>query len=70
MTIEELAARLAAEADRRGVAVEVLIDELTARLDDPLESFIGCGRSGRHEPFDVHRERAELAARRPADDSR
>jgi hypothetical protein len=68
MTLEELAARLAAEAERRGLAVEVFVDELAARLDDPLEAFIGSGASGRAEPFDIRRERAQLAARRQTDE--
>lgn len=68
----ELAARLAAEAARRGVSVDDLAAELiAARLpkpvqresegDDALEAFIGSGRSGRKEPFDVRRARRELA---------
>ena len=39
ITIEQLASRLAAEAQRRGISTETLIDELSARLDDPLEAF-------------------------------
>lgn len=61
ITIEQLATRLTAEAARRGITTEALIDELTARLDDPLEAFIGCAASGRTEPFDIHRERADAA---------
>jgi hypothetical protein len=61
ITIEQLAARLAAEAARRGISTETLIDELAARLDDPLEAFIGCAASGRTEPYDIHRERAAAA---------
>jgi hypothetical protein len=56
---EELASRLAAEAGRRGVSV----DELSAKLltaglpaDDPLEAFIGSGRSGRGDLGRRHRE--------------
>lgn len=62
ITIEQLAARLAAEATRRGMSTEALVDELAARLDDPLEAFIGCARSGTTEPFDIRRERAAAAA--------
>ncbi len=63
MTIEELAARLNAEAARRGMSPEELLDQLAASLDaDPLEAFIGCGASGRTEPLDIHRERDEAAA--------
>jgi hypothetical protein len=41
-----------------------LFDDLAARLDDPLEAFIGCGASGRRtEPFDVHQERADAASK-------
>jgi hypothetical protein len=61
ITIEELASRLNAEAKRRGITSEALLDELAARLDDPLEAFIGCGASGRTEPLDIHRERADAA---------
>ena len=66
ITVEELAARLNAEAARRGISTEELITELASQLptDDPLESFIGCAASDRTEPFDIHRERAELAAKR------
>ena len=67
---EELAARLAAEATRRGITVdEVLAEMVAARLpaEDPLEAFIGCGASGRPEPFDIHSARAELAARKLAE---
>ena len=60
----EIAARLAAEAARRGVSVDDLAAELiAARLpkpvqpeserDDALEAFIGSGRSGLKEPFDL-----------------
>ena len=62
ISLEELATRLNAEAERRGITSEALIDELAARLDDPLEAFIGCGASGRTEPLDIRRERAAAAA--------
>lgn len=61
ITIEELASRLNAEAERRGITSEALLDELAARLDDPLEAFIGCGASRWSEPFDIHQERADAA---------
>ena len=61
ISIEELATRLNAEAERRGVTSEALLDELAARLDDPLEAFIGCGASGRTQLFDIHEERADVA---------
>ena len=62
-------ARLEAEATRRGITLEQLIVELASQLpaEDPLEAFIGCGASGRTEPFDIHRERALLAARKFAE---
>ena len=61
-TIEELAARRATESRRCGISTEALIDEFAARLDDPLEEFIGCAASGRTEPFDIHDERAQATA--------
>lgn len=74
---EDVAARLAAEATRRGVSVEEIAAELIARLaprpaqrpttSDALEAFIGCGASGRTEPFDIHAARAELASRKLAE---
>jgi hypothetical protein len=66
ITIEQLASRLTAEAERRGITIETLIDELAARLDDPLEAFIGCAASGRTEPFDIHRERVDAAGKKIA----
>ncbi len=67
ITIEQLATRLSVEAERRGITTEALIDELASRLDDPLEAFIGCVASGQTEPFDIHRERADAAAKKFAD---
>ena len=66
ITIEQLATWLTAEAERRGITTETLIDELAARLDDPLEAFIGCAASGGTEPFDIHHERADAAAKKIA----
>ena len=65
---EEAVARLQEEASRRRISVEELIGELADSLpaDDPLEAFIGCGESGIAEPFDIHRERSDLAASRHA----
>jgi len=62
---EDALARLRTEAARRCVTIDVVVAELAAHLpaEDPLEAFIGCGASGRTEPFDVHHERAELAAK-------
>lgn len=64
---EELAARLAAEATRRGITVDDLVAEMVAaRLpaeghDDALEAFIGSGSSGRGDLGRRHREiRAEM----------
>lgn len=72
---EELAARLAAEATRRGLTVDEVLAEMVARLPserssqngDALEAFIGCGASGRTEPFDIRAARAELASRKLAE---
>ena len=66
---EAALARLRAEAARRGVSIDEVIAELAAHLpaEDPLEAFIGCGASGRTEPFDIHHERAELAAKKHAE---
>jgi hypothetical protein len=66
MTIEQLASRLTVEATRCGITTETLIDEIAARLDDPLEAFIGCAASGRTEPFDIHRERVDAAEKKVA----
>jgi hypothetical protein len=64
MTIEDLAARLNAEATRRGMSPEELLGQLAASLDaDPMEALTGCGASGRTEPLDIHRERDQAAAR-------
>jgi hypothetical protein len=70
---DELLGRLRAEAARRGVSVDAVITDFVARL--PAEeglpthrlSFIGIGSSGRSEPMDIRRERAELAAKRDAE---
>ncbi|MEA2902464.1 MAG: hypothetical protein QOH36_2351 [Actinomycetota bacterium] len=72
---EPLAGRLAAEAARRGVSVdEVAVEALEGvygprelpESADSLEAFIGCGSSGRGEPFDILRARSDLAARKLA----
>ena len=46
MTVEELAARLNAEAARRGITVQALLDELTDKLprQRPL-GFVSLGAS-------------------------
>ncbi len=72
MTVElpdDALRKLTAEAARRGVSIDVIIAELVAALpaEDPLDAFIGCGASGRTEPFDIHRERKELAAKKLAE---
>jgi hypothetical protein len=66
ISVEELAAKLNAEAARRGTTPEKLLDEFSEalRVDDALEAFIGCGASGRTEPMDIRRERTELAAKK------
>lgn len=70
---DELAARLSATAARRGVGIDELAAELvsaglTPEAGDPLEEFIGCGASGRREPFDIHRARRELVTHVLAND--
>ena len=70
---EEALARLRAEAARRGTSVDDVIADLVGRLPRPVVggrhrlSFVGIGESGRSEPTDVKRERAELAARKDAE---
>jgi plasmid stability protein len=74
---DDVAARLAAEAARRGQDVDELAAELLAgRLPagpaetadgDPLAAFIGCGASGHREPFDVRQARRDLADRKLAE---
>ena len=73
---EPLAGRLAAEAARRGVtATEVAVEALEGVLGadgptgdgDSLAAFIGCGSSGRTEPFDIAKARSDLAARKLAE---
>jgi hypothetical protein len=73
LTVEELAARLAVEAKRRGTTMAALLDELAAQLpeaaNDPLEAFIGSGSSGRGDLARNYREiRAEHTAGRTARD--
>lgn len=54
ISADELAAKLDAVAQRRGVDPQVLVDRFIAELDDdPLETFIGIGTSGDSEPFDI-----------------
>jgi hypothetical protein len=73
ISVEELATRLNAEAARRGITPEELLDELTTRLPNRTAhaghrlSFIGIGASGDTRPSDIHRERAELAKRKLAE---
>lgn len=71
---DDALARLRAEATRRGVTIDVVIAELAGRLpagsSAPRKhrlSFVGIGSSGRTEPLDIHRERAELAERKHAE---
>jgi plasmid stability protein len=70
---DELLARLRAEAARRGVSVDAVIADFVARLPSAEGTpthrlrFIGIGSSGRTEPMDIRRERAELAAKRDAE---
>ncbi|MGC1512261.1 MAG: hypothetical protein WA797_05035 [Acidimicrobiales bacterium] len=66
--------RLEVEATRRGISIDDVIAELAARLPDEVPtgghrlSFIGIGASGDTRPFDIHRERSELAERKLAED--
>lgn len=54
ISTKELAAKLDAVAQRRGVDPQVLVDRFIAELDDdPLEAFIGVGTSTDAEPFDI-----------------
>lgn len=66
---DEALRRIETEAARRGVTVDEVIADLAAALpvEDPLEAFIGCGASGATEPFDIRRERRELAEAKLAD---
>lgn len=67
---DDLAARLAAEAAKRGVDVDALSAELlSASLadNDELEAFIGVGHSGRGDLGRRHREiKAEVVGNRSA----
>jgi hypothetical protein len=73
---DKLVDRLQAEASRRGISIddlaaETLIDRFppagAARGREALEAFIGSGASGRREPFDIRRARADLAERAAAE---
>lgn len=73
---DELAAQLEREAARRGATVEELAVEALRRRygqqpgasdASTLDAFIGCGASGERAPFDIHRARAELSARKLAE---
>lgn len=50
------------------LAAELVSAGLTPEAGDPLEEFIGCGASGRREPFDIHRARRELVTHVLAND--
>lgn len=66
---QDLAARLAAEAARRGLDVDELSTELLAAglSKDGLEAFIGSGHSGLGDLGRRHREiKAELIGGRSA----
>lgn len=71
---EELAQRLAAEAERRRMSVDELATELVSEgleHEAALEAFIGAGDSGDPDwaERDTHELRAEVAARRQAEAS-
>ncbi len=67
----EAQARLEAEASRRGITLDQLVAEFAASF--PVEgpkhrlAFVGIGASRRTEPFDIHQERADLAAKKFAE---
>lgn len=68
---DDLAARLAAEAAKRGVDVEELSAELlrAGLSGDSLEEFIGAGRSGLSDLARKHREvKAEVSGHLSARD--
>ena len=60
---DEVAALLSERADERGVSVADFICELLERADRrrALEAFIGSVDLPVDEPFDIHREREEMA---------
>jgi hypothetical protein len=68
MTVEELAAWLNAEAARRGISSEQLLDELAAHFPNSADrpkrfAFAGMGHSGRGDLADRHEQtRDELSA--------
>ena len=75
---EAAQARLEAEAARRGITLGQLVAEAAEQVAQRLPAadgdaprhrlgFVGIGASGRTEPVDMHRERAELAAKKFAD---
>ncbi len=71
---DDALARLESEAGRRGITLDELIAELAAALPAPAGQarrhrlgFVGIGASGRTEPLDIDRERAELAAKKLAE---
>lgn len=69
---EDLAARLRAEATRRGVDVDALSTELLSEslaASGDLEAFIGVGHSGRDDLGRRHRAiKAEIVGGRSARD--
>jgi hypothetical protein len=72
MTVEELAARLNAEAARRGITSEQLLDELAAQFPNRSDraerfAFAGMGHSGRGDLAERHKQiRDELIAQQRA----
>ena len=65
ISADELAAKLDAAAQRRGVDPQVLVDRFIAELDEnPLEAFIGVGSSGDSEPFDTRSARRTAAEKK------
>lgn len=65
ISANELAAKLDAAAQRRGVDPRVLVDRFVAELDDdPLEAFIGIGASEDSEAFDIQSARSSAAEKK------
>jgi hypothetical protein len=65
ITADELAAKLDAAAQQRGVDPQVLVERFIAELDDdPLEAFIGVGASGDSAAFDIRSVRQAAAEKK------
>jgi hypothetical protein len=64
---DDAAARLAAEAARRGMPVEEVASEVLSRNLPPVGghrySFVGIGNSGKSGPLNLDEEQAKLVTR-------